>query len=40
MQIVTIGNILQEMLQSVFWEKIKRKKILQNVVCWKFYPAD
>ena len=36
MQIVSGGNNLHEMLNTVFLEK--QETIFQNVVCWKFYP--
>ena len=37
MQIVSTGDNLHEMSNSVFWENLEKKN--QYVVCCKFYPS-
>ena len=34
MQIVSLGDNLYEMPKPIFWEKLKKKKNNQFVVCW------
>ena len=38
MQIVSIWDDLHIMLKPIFCEKKKKKKKIQYVICWKFYP--